>query len=716
MKEKSEESLLIDLLEGNDNQLLLDNIRTVYNKFQDKLTQLSLLRELGNILLYVNDFKKICQTIMDITINNSVARNCSIMLFDFDVNKLFLAAATNPSGKSYVVNTEKIFSKEDLRYTFSYGEGIAGEVLQKKEPILIDDVHNSPIFDNTKQTRVEIGTLLSVPLIIEDTACGVLTLSHPQTNMFNPNDVNLFMIVANVVALALNSALSYEMLKNSEEKYRALTEYSNDGITIIQGGKHMYSNQAYKSMTCYTFKELRNIRFDQILFPVESSNGVMSKMNPLDSNIPGTFEGTLITKDKKKIAVEISHASFMYMGQYTMIISIRDIRERKELELKLQQAHKMEALGIIAGGVAHDLNNILSGITSYPDLLLMDIPQDSPLRKPLLTIKKSGEKATATVQDLLTLARRGVVEMEVVNINQLVEEYIESPEHKKIKANHPQIRIIKKLETGGLNILGSPYHLSKTTLNLVLNAAEAMPDSGDLIISTEIRHMDRPTQGFELIEEGDYVVLTVSDTGEGILPESMSKLFEPFYTKKKFGRSGSGLGLSIVWGTVKDHGGFIDVNSIKGKGSTFSLYFPLTRQKLNQDKRSLSLDSYQGKGEKILVVDDVLEQREIASMILTKLGYQVAAVSSGEEAVEYLKDHKVDLLILDMIMDPGMDGLDTYKKIIKINPDQKAIITSGFSENERVRKAESLGVCRYIKKPYTIENLGIAIKESLSRL
>ena len=162
---------------------------------------------------------------MDITINNSVARNCSIMLFDFDVNKLFLVAATNPSGKSYVVNTEKIFSKEDLRYTFSYGEGIAGEVLQKKEPILIDDVHNSPIFDNTKQTRVEIGTLLSVPLIIEDTACGVFTLSHPQTKMFNPNDVNLFMIVANMVALALNSALNYEMLKNSEEKYRALTEY-----------------------------------------------------------------------------------------------------------------------------------------------------------------------------------------------------------------------------------------------------------------------------------------------------------------------------------------------------------------------------------------------------------------------------------------------------------------------------------------------------------
>ncbi len=713
MKDIFGENLPLNLLDEEDNKLLLDNIRTVYNKFQDKLSQLSILRELGNILFYINDFKRICQTIMDITINNTVARNCSIMLLDFDTNKLFLVAATNPHGESYVIDTWKMFSKEDVHYTFSYGEGAAGESLQKKEPILIDDVSQSAIFNKSKKTKVKIGTLLSLPLIIEDSACGVFTLSHPQPHMFKPNDVNLFTIVANIVALAINSALSFETLKNSEEKYRALTEYSNDGITIIQGGRHMYANPSYKSMTGYSFKELKDIPFDRILCPLEHTNGYVPKMNPLDSNIPGTFEGSLVGKTGKKFAVEISHASFIYMGRHAKIISMRDLRERKELEIKLQQAQKMEALGVIAGGVAHDLNNILSGITSYPELLLMDMKDDNSLKKPLLTIKKSGEKAIATVQDLLTLARRGAAAMEVVDINQLVDEYIESPEHKKIKSHHPKVWVSKNFENGSLNIMGSPYHLTKTLLNLVLNAAEAMPEGGNLSISTETRHLDRPIQGYELIEEGDYVILTVSDTGEGIPPDSLGRVFEPFYTKKKFGRSGTGLGLPVVWGTVKDHGGFVDVNSVEGEGTTFTLYYPVTRQESQHDKTFLSIDAYRGKGENILVVDDIMEQREIASMILTKLGYQVTAVSSGEEAIEYMKDHGADLMILDMIMDPGIDGLETYKKVLKIHPKQKAIITSGFSETKRVREAQELGVTAYIRKPYFLEKIGLAVRKAL---
>jgi CheY-like chemotaxis protein len=343
----------------------------------------------------------------------------------------------------------------------------------------------------------------------------------------------------------------------------------------------------------------------------------------------------------------------------------------------------------------------------------MDLGEDSPLRKPILTIKKSGEKAIATVQDLLALARRGAASMEVVNINHLIDEYMESPEHRRIMSHHPAVRAHKKLEEGDLNILGSPYHLAKTVLNLVMNSAEAMPEGGDLSISTESRHLDWPFQGFELIEEGDYVVLTVSDTGEGIPADSVSRLFEPFYTKKRFGRSGTGLGLPVVWGTVKDHGGYVDVSSVEGRGTSFILYFPVTRQESPRDRSFLSRETYRGRGEKILVVDDILEQREIASMILTKLGYEVASVSSGEEAVEYMRCHEADLLILDMIMDPGIDGLETYKRILKIRPGQKAVITSGFSETKRVREAQELGATTYIRKPYFLEKIGLAARKAL---
>jgi CheY-like chemotaxis protein len=352
---------------------------------------------------------------------------------------------------------------------------------------------------------------------------------------------------------------------------------------------------------------------------------------------------------------------------------------------------------------------------SYPDLLLMQIPEESSLRKPIRTIQESGQKAAAIVQDLLTLGRRGVATTEVVNLNTVISVYLRSPEFKTLKSFHSEIEIENRLETGLLNILGSPVHLSKTLMNLVSNAAEAMPGGGKIMISTENQYIDRPISGYDDVKEGNYAVLKVSDSGVGISSEEGERIFEPFYTKKVMGRSGTGLGMAVVWGTVKDHKGYIDIESTKGKGTTFTLYFPVTRNKLARDNDFFSIDEYKGMGEKILVIDDVESQREIASMILSQLEYSPSAVSSGEEAVEYVKNNRVDLILLDMIMDPGMDGLDTYRKILEIHPGQKAIIASGFSETERVKEAQRLGAGQYVKKPYTLEKIGMAVRAELDR-
>ncbi len=400
----------------------------------------------------------------------------------------------------------------------------------------------------------------------------------------------------------------------------------------------------------------------------------------------------------------------------------RDITERKlteeekrNLEARLQRAEKMEALGTLAGGVAHDLNNVLGIVVGYAEMLLDNADESSPLRSGLLNILNGGQRAAAIIEDLLTLARRGVSGRTVLNLNKIIIDYQKSPEFANLSSHHPLSRVRTDLEPDLLNISGSSIHLGKTLMNLIINAIEAMPEGGELTIRTANRYLDKPLQGYDEVREGDYVVLSVSDTGQGIPVNDLKRIFEPFYTKKVMGRSGTGLGLAVVWGTIKDHHGYINVQSEEGKGSTFTLYFPVTREEISAEALAVSISEYMGNGESILVVDDVKEQRELASAMLRKLNYTVANVSSGEEAVAYLREHTVDLMVLDMIMDPGMDGLDTYRNVLEIDPKQKAVIVSGFSESERVHAAQKLGAGSYVKKPYIIEKLGLAVRKEIDR-
>lgn len=390
-----------------------------------------------------------------------------------------------------------------------------------------------------------------------------------------------------------------------------------------------------------------------------------------------------------------------------------DITELKNTQDKLSQSQKMEAIGMMAGGVAHDLNNILSGIVSYPDLLLTKLPENSEMRKPLEVIKESGQRASEVVADLLTVARGVAGSHEICSLNTLLSDYLESPEGKKMFSLHPNVQLNTDLAPDLRNISCSSIHIKKCLMNLLINSAEAIDGPGIIHIETRNQYIDVPVAENQYMNPGEYAVMRITDTGKGIAKDDITHIFEPFYTKKVLGRSGTGLGLAIVWNTVQEHNGTITVTS-NIQGTSFLLYFPITREKLSNREATVELAQLMGNGELILVVDDEKQQRDIGCQMLSALNYQVEKVNNGEEALAFVRNHLVDLIILDMIMDPGINGRQTYEKIIAEHPGQRALIVSGFSENEEVKKAQALGAGSFIRKPYTIEQIGIAVKKNLS--
>lgn len=701
--------------QGDAAKDLLDEINIRYNNAL-------LIQEIGQAASTLLDIQKLLKSVMGAMEKRLDFNRGGIWLANGDKTQLIYNV-----GYGYSPEIEELLRNADFHLDRSRSRGVVVWAFKEQKPYLVNDIADieKDISERSLEFIKRIGakSFICVPIVYEGESLGVLLVDNLLSKRpLTQSDMSLLAGVGSQIAVSIMNAMSFQKLQESEERYRTVLESNPDPVVVYDmEGSVRYFNPAFTSVFGWSIEERLGKKMDMF---VPDEDWPKTKMM-IDSILAGelvgeTFSGIETCRyTKKGEIIPVSISGSIYRNSdgkpVGIVVTLRDIREQKNLQAQLQRAQKMEAIGTLAGGVAHDLNNILSGLVSYPELLLMEMPEDSPLRKPLLTIQKSGERAAAMVQDLLTLARRGVAVTEVVNLNHIISEYVKSPEYGKLKSFHSEVQVETNLETNLLNILGSPVHLSKSIMNLVSNAAEAISDGGKVFISTENQYIDQPIRGYDNIEEGDYVILTVSDTGTGISSADRDRIFEPFYTKKVMGRSGTGLGLAVVWGTVKDHKGYIDVKSSKEKGTTFKLYFPVTRKELAKDKSHFTIEDYMGKGESILVVDDVEEQREIASRILKKLRYAVTSVSSGEEAIDYLKDNSVDLLVLDMIMDPGIDGLDTYKRILKLHPTQKAIIASGFSETDRVKEAQRLGAGEYIKKPYILEKIGIAVRTELDR-
>ena len=688
-----------------------------------------LIQEMGQATSTILDIRQMVVTVVGILEKRLDFDRGFIMLPDRRENVLKYVA-----GYGHTPEQELLLRSTAFNLNHPAARDVFALAMQERRPFLVDDTLSTE--DSFSVRRLELAhrlgarSFVCVPLFYEKNPLGILAVDPSATQRtFRQSDMNLLLGLASQLSISIYNAMSFEKLQESEKKYRELVETANSLIMRVgQDGRIRFVNEFTQRLLGCSAAELIGQPAEDLILPASEGESrrfedrlAAFTRNPLE---PAAREIETLLRSGQKAWIAWTYRTILDpAGGLPEVLCIgnditdlkRADQEKKELHLRLQRAQKMEAIGTLAGGVAHDLNNILSGIVSYPELLLMDLPEDSLLRKPILTIKKSGERAAAIVQDLLTLARRGVETSEVVNLNQIVADYLASPEFSKVELSHPAISTELQLDDHLLNIIGSPVHLAKTVMNLVTNAAEAMPGGGTIVIRTENRHMENQKIGYGEPLTGDYVTLTVSDTGIGIKPEEIEHIFEPFYTRKAMGRSGTGLGMAVVWGTVKDHRGHIDVRSRLGQGTDILLYLPATHRQVRQRENDVPLEAFKSRGETILLVDDNLEQIEIASEMLNRLGYTVLAASSGEEALELLSKQRADLVVLDMIMTPGINGLETFKRIQALRPGQKAIIASGYSESVQVREAQRLGAGPYIKKPYLLHTFVRAVRTELDK-
>ncbi len=540
----------------------------------------------------------------------------------------------------------------------------------------------------------------------------------------------LFVLTLLVVCCLIFLLIRQTILKNQEQITKNKLKEEHDlldsllnklplGIAVWDKDKKIaHLNNSFTEITGYNRQDLSHrSNWAELAYPDPDYRQVVMRHWQNRSERDARSEYKVTCKNGEVRDIEFQAA---FLPDARIINTLTDVTSRNKNEQALQQSRrirsrlkKMESLGLLAGGVAHDLNNILSGIVSYPELILMDLETSHPLRKSIEIMKDSGERATAIVQDLLTVARGVAIPREPLGLNPIIEDYLRSPDFKLLQQHHPGIKVEISLSDDLYNIMGSLVHLRKILMNLMTNACEAIKSTGSILISTANTSVDAPIRGYENVEPGDHVLLSIADQGSGISDADLERIFEPFYSKKVMGRSGTGLGLAVVWNIVQDHKGYINVITTAA-GTTFKLYFPVTLKNRLEHESSFDINELHGNNELILVVDDVESQRQISAGIINKLGYQAESVASGEAAVEYVRNRPVDVVLLDMIMDPGIGGRKTYEQILQHRPYQKAIIVSGFAETDDVKETLGLGASCFLKKPLKIRELGTAIKSALA--
>ncbi|RKX27352.1 MAG: hypothetical protein DRP45_01305, partial [Candidatus Zixiibacteriota bacterium] len=501
--------------------------------------------------------------------------------------------------------------------------------------------------------------------------------------------------------------------KQAEEeirKFKTISDSASHGVAIIDvDGKIAYINECFARMHGYTATELigKNLSVFHNEEQMESVRGINEELRENGNYSSREVwhkhrDGTVFPTLMNGVAIKDEDGNVLFMaGMASDITEIRRLREQKS------RAERLETAGTVAGQVAHDFNNLLGPMMAYPELMRMDLPKNHKALAYLESMENAASQMAEINQQLLTLGRRGHYNLQPLNINEIVLHAV-----KELGPLPDTLVCEADLAEDLMNISGGNAQIYRVITNLLHNARDAVNDIGTIYIKTENFYAEDVTITYGQVPKGEYVKLTITDNGCGIPDNIIQKIFDPFFTSKATDKKrGSGLGMSVVSAVLKDHSGYIDLSTKEGEGTSFYLYFPITRESVDIRESSQGI----GGSESILIVDDDDAQREVSGRLLGELGYKVSVAENGDKAIEFLKDNPQDILILDMVMPPGIDGTETYQRILEFSPEQKAIIVSGYSETERVMQAQKLGAGAFVKKPITLKAIAAAVRTELDR-
>ncbi|MGC8959174.1 MAG: PAS domain S-box protein [Chloroflexia bacterium] len=584
------------------------------------------------------------------------------------------------------------------------------EALSRNEPI-VGKVADFPPAERPLLEAQDIRSILVLPLLVGGLPYGFIGFDSCRTaREWEQAEIDLLSTVARNIAQAIEKNRALRALRESEERYRRLIELLPDAVAVHQDGLVRMVNLTGARMLGYESpEEVIGRPALEFVHPDDRDvvrERIRAQLERGERAPP--LEERFLHRDGHVIPVEVTAAPFRLGGRPASLVVIRDVSARKRLEEELRQAQKMEALGRLAGGVAHDFNNLLTAINGYTELLLSSLHPEDPLRAEAEAILKAGQRAAMLTQQLLAFGRRQVMELRVVNLNQVLEG-LAGMLRRLIRED---IELAFSPDPGLGPVRVDVTQMEQAIVNLVVNARDAMPGGGRLTLETA--NVDLGEEEVRVrpgLSPGRYVRLTVSDTGEGIPEEVREHLFEPFFTTKEVGM---GLGLATVYGVVRQFGGFIQVESEPGRGSTFRIYLPRVEEPPEAPVQPPVMEEWPRGWETVLVVEDDEMVRDLAVRVLRGQGYRVLEARRGDEAIRMAAGfpEPVHLLLTDVLV-PHMSSRVLLERLREHHPEIRVLYMSGHAEHVIARHAAPEPGIPLLRKPFTPQALAQKVRAAL---